>query len=75
MGSQHIDANHRSICSSVVSRSINSWTGTLPLGSRKYSIRQSTTVTVQDIYCYLKRTKSIALRFAAGSEVNKNVLP
>ena len=43
-----------SICSSPVNRSINSWTGTLPLGSRKYSIRHSTTVTVQDISCYLK---------------------
>jgi hypothetical protein len=43
-----------SICSSVVNRSINSWTGTLPLGSRKYSIRHSTTATVQDISCYLK---------------------
>ena len=38
-----------SICSSIANRSINSWTGTLPLGSRKYSIRHSTSVTVQDI--------------------------
>jgi hypothetical protein len=40
------------ICSSIVNRSINSWTGTLPLGSRKYSIRHSTIATVQSISCY-----------------------
>lgn len=50
--------------SSVISRSINSWTGILPLDSRKYSIRQSTNVRYK-IYLVISSGRIHAPRIAS----------